>query len=262
MDDFSHLEAQMGQDVHELHNFLWTPGWEGDEDRLQKSLQQQAGELDAFLGAEGTLEDNTKALTKDWGRNRSGEMLFELLDHTYKLTAATELLREGEFAKAAAQANQAAESVSIGVCANAGCFPLVEQWEGGEITFGTYVGELAKVLGEKGLAPSGRIGTQPTRRSCRRWERGPPSRGRCGSRWLGCSCARLWMPRPRSPTGPCQGSSFGSHAACDREYRYTRLRSCASLCQASCATLDTFSWGSRTWIARSPSTATCWASRW
>ncbi|MEE8198231.1 MAG: hypothetical protein V3R48_00760 [Thermoplasmata archaeon] len=154
MDDFSHLEAQMGQDVHELHNFLWTPGWEGDEDRLQKSLQQQAGELDAFLGAEGTLEDNTKALTKDWGRNRSGEMLFELLDHTYTLTAATELLREGEFAKAAAQANQAAESVSIGVCANAGCFPLVEQWEGGEISFGTYVGELAKVLDEKGLSPS------------------------------------------------------------------------------------------------------------
>lgn len=154
MGDFSRLEAQMGQDVHELHNFLWTPGWKGDEGRLQESLRQQAGELDAFLGAGGTLAENTTALTKDWGRNRSGEMLFELLDHTYALTAATELLRRGEFAKAAAQANQAAESVSIGICANAGAFPLVERWEGGEITFATYAGELAKVLGEKGLSPS------------------------------------------------------------------------------------------------------------
>lgn len=154
MDDFSRLEAQMGQDVHELHNYLWTPGWKGDEERLQKSLREEAGKLDAFLEAEGTLEANAKALTKDWGRGRSGEMLFELLNHTYKLTAATELLRQGEFAKAAAQANDAAESVSIGVCANAGCFPLVEQWEGGEISFGTYAAELSKALGEKGLSPS------------------------------------------------------------------------------------------------------------
>ncbi|MEE9174037.1 MAG: hypothetical protein V3U30_03565 [Thermoplasmata archaeon] len=154
MGDFSRLEAQMGQDVHELHNFLWTPGWKGDEGRLQESLRQQAGELDAFLGAGGILEENTAALTKDWGRNRSGEMLFELLDHTYTLTAATELLRRDEFAKAASRANEAAESVSIGICASAGAFPLVEQWERGEITFATYVRELAKALGEKGLSPS------------------------------------------------------------------------------------------------------------
>lgn len=139
----------MGQDVHELHNYLWTAGWKGDEGRLRESIREGAGELDAFLGAEGSLERDTQVLTEDWGRNRSGEMLFELLDHTYTLTAATEFLRRGEYGKAAAQANEAAESVSIGICANADCFALVEQWEGGEIPFTTYSRELAKALAAK-----------------------------------------------------------------------------------------------------------------
>ncbi|MDX1534826.1 MAG: hypothetical protein R3291_04330, partial [Thermoplasmata archaeon] len=99
---FTSLEKQMGHDVHELHNFLWTPGWNGDEGELKERLERGATELDAFLGAEGTLAANAKALTRDWGRGPSGEMLFELLDHTYKLTAASEFLRGGEFAKSAA----------------------------------------------------------------------------------------------------------------------------------------------------------------
>ncbi|MFQ5552287.1 MAG: hypothetical protein ACE5EW_00945 [Thermoplasmata archaeon] len=154
MGDFSNLEDRMGPNVRELHNYLWTPGWKGDEEALRGALRTDAGELDAFLAAEGDLARNAEALTEDWGRNRSGEMLFELLDHTYRLTAATELLKRGEYAAAATQANQAAESVSIGICANAGCFPLVEQWEGGEITFTKYARELVKALGEKGLSPS------------------------------------------------------------------------------------------------------------
>ncbi|MFQ5986319.1 MAG: hypothetical protein ACE5KQ_03070 [Thermoplasmata archaeon] len=154
MGDFSNLEDRMGANVRELHNYLWTPGWKGDEEALRGALRTDAEQLDAFLAAEGDLARNAEALTEDWGRNRSGEMLFELLNHAYRLTAATELLKRGEFVAAAAQANEAAESVSIGVCANAGCFPLVEQWEGGEITFQTYTHELTKALAAKRLTPS------------------------------------------------------------------------------------------------------------
>ncbi|MFQ6013613.1 MAG: hypothetical protein ACE5LS_08235 [Thermoplasmata archaeon] len=144
----------MRHDVGELHNYLWKPGWKGDEDRLRADLLEEARELDAFLGAEDALRRSAEALTEEWGRGRAGEMLFELLDHTYSLTAATERLKQGEYAKAAAEANEAAESVSIGLCAHAGCFPLVEQWEGGEIDFATYTRELAKVLAQRKLGPA------------------------------------------------------------------------------------------------------------
>jgi hypothetical protein len=154
MEDFSHLEETMGPNVRELHNYLWMSGWKGDEDALREALRTDAVSLDTFLEAEGNLARNVEALTEEWGRNQAGEMLFELLDHNYRLTAATELLKNGDYAAAATQANEAAESVSIGICANAGCFPLVEQWEGGKITFGTYTHELAKALAEKGLSPS------------------------------------------------------------------------------------------------------------
>lgn len=144
--DFSLVEERMGPNVRELHNYLWMPGWKGDEKALREALQTDAEALDAFLEADGDLAQSAEALTEDWGRTRSGEMLFELLDHTYRLSAATELLRRGDYATAASQANEAAESVSIGICANADCFSLVEQWEGGEITFATYTRELARVL--------------------------------------------------------------------------------------------------------------------
>lgn len=154
MGDFSHLEERMGRNVGQLHDFLWRPGWNGDDIALREELRADARELDAFLGAGGSLERSAEALTEDWGRNREAEMLFELLHHAYDLTAATEFLKRGEFSKAAAHANEAAESVSIGICANAGCFPLVEQWEGGEIDFATYTRELAAALAAKDLAPA------------------------------------------------------------------------------------------------------------
>lgn len=142
----------MGQNVGQLHDFLWRPGWDGDDGTLREDLRADARELDAFLGAGGSLERSAEALTEDWGRNRAGEMLFELLHHAYDLTTATELLKRGEYAQAASHANEAAESVSIGICAHLGCFPLVEQWEGGEIDFATYAQELTKALAAKDLA--------------------------------------------------------------------------------------------------------------
>ena len=52
-------------------------------------------------------------------------------------------------------AAEAAESMSISVCANAGCFEFVEEWEGGKTDFDTYAAKLAGFLEGKGIARAG-----------------------------------------------------------------------------------------------------------
>ncbi|MEE9236811.1 MAG: hypothetical protein V3U52_03375 [Thermoplasmata archaeon] len=151
MEDFATFDERMGHDLRQLHDYLWSPGWKGDEARLRTDLLERSRELDAFLGADGRLQKNSEALDKNWGRGPKGEALFELLHHTYTLTAATEKLRNGDYQAAAAHAADVAESVSIGICANAGCFPLVEEWESKRIDFETYASKLADALEAKGI---------------------------------------------------------------------------------------------------------------
>lgn len=151
MEDFATLDERMGHHLRQLHDYLWSPGWKGDEARLRTDLLQESRELDAFLGADGRLQKNSEALDKNWGRGPKGEALFELLHHAYTLTAATEKLRNGDYQAAAAHAADVAESVSIGICANAGCFPIVEEWESKSIDFETYASKLADALEAKGI---------------------------------------------------------------------------------------------------------------
>ncbi len=151
MTEFAALEKRLSRDVGALHDYLWVPDWKGDSEQLRKDIREEAEELDAFLEAGGKLLRNVDVLAGGLGRGHRGEALFELLHHTFGLTAATEMVRNREFKGAAARAADVAESVSIGVCASAGCFPLVEEWEGGKIDFETYAGKVVAALEEKGV---------------------------------------------------------------------------------------------------------------
>ncbi len=151
MTEFAALDKRMSRDVSALHDFLWVPNWKGDGDQLRSSLLEEAQELDTFLEAEGILLKNAQKLAASWGRGPEGEALFELLSHTYTLTSAAEMAKNREYQGAAARAAKVAESVSIGVCVSAGCFPIVEEWERGEADFDAYVGKLEAALEEKGV---------------------------------------------------------------------------------------------------------------
>lgn len=141
----------MARDVSELHDYLWSPKWSGDEVELRSRVLSDAKDLDGFIGAGGALTQNTEALTKDWGRGPAGEALFELLNHTYSMTAARELLKAREYQDAAEEGAKVAESSSIGVCAAAGCFDLVEDWERGGGDFETYTMKLSQALEGKDI---------------------------------------------------------------------------------------------------------------
>ena len=92
-------------------------------------------------------EPLAKGLTKPG----NGESLFELLDHSWGLGSATVLASKRDFRGAAGRAKEVVGSASIGVCANAGCFEFVEEWEGGKTDFDTYAGKLAAFLEPKGI---------------------------------------------------------------------------------------------------------------
>ncbi len=145
----------MGRDVKALHDFLWAPAWKGDPDQLEANLREEAEELDAHLGAEGALSRNVEKLTEAWGeeewRRQQAPALFELLHHTFGLASAVDMQGRREYQGAATNAAEVAESVSIGLCGAAGCFPLVEEWEGGRIDGETFAKELSQVLAQKGI---------------------------------------------------------------------------------------------------------------
>lgn len=159
MTDFAALEKRMTRDVKALHGYLWVPDWRGDPDQLRSNLLEEAEELDAHLEAEGVLLRNVQDLTEEWGeeawKQGPASALFELLHHTFGLAAATAMQARREYQGAAVHAADVAESVSIGLCSAAGCFPLVEEWEGGAIDAETYCRGLAKALREKGIERAG-----------------------------------------------------------------------------------------------------------
>jgi hypothetical protein len=149
---FSSLDRQLAPAVRELHDYLWSPGWAGDESKLRANLLRGAKSLDGFLRAGGRLRRNAEALAKPWNREHQGSALFELLNDTLGLTAATEFLRKGKHREAVQRAQAVAESTSIGVCVAAGRFEIVEEWEARKVDFETYAGRIAAAI-ESRLIP-------------------------------------------------------------------------------------------------------------
>ena len=154
---FASLDRRLSRDVKELHDYLWDPGWKGNEAALRASLLKGARDLDAFLRAQGRLRKNAEKLAKPWSRDHQGGSLFELLDDAIGLTAATDHLRKANYRDAAVRAQAVIESTSIGVCSAAKCFEIVEEWEARKIDFETYSGKLADVLQSKFILEPGQF---------------------------------------------------------------------------------------------------------
>jgi hypothetical protein len=155
MAEFKALDKRLSNDEKALHDVLWHES-KADPTKLRADIQRDLRALDAFIGAGGKLRRMGAALDKAWGDPGAGESLFELLSHTYDLTAATDhLVRRRDPKGAGEHVAEAVESVSIGVCANAGCFQFVEEWEGGKTDFETYAGKLADHLQSKGIERAG-----------------------------------------------------------------------------------------------------------
>jgi len=154
MAGFQALDKRLARDEDTLHDVLWQ-GSKADASKLRSDIQKDLRDLDAFLGAGGRLRRTGASLDKAWGEAGAGESLFELLGHTYNLTAATEHLRKKDYKGAGEHVAGAVESVSIGVCSSAGCFDFVEEWEGGKTDFETYAGKLADHLQAKGISRAG-----------------------------------------------------------------------------------------------------------
>ena len=155
MAGFQSLDKRLSKDEQTLHDVLWHES-KANPAKLRADIQRDLRALDAFLGVRGRLARMGAALDKSWKDPRAGESLFELLGHTYNLTAATDhLVRRRDPKGAGEHVAEAVESVSIGVCSNAGCFEFVQEWEGGKTDFETYAGKLADHLQSKGVARAG-----------------------------------------------------------------------------------------------------------
>ena len=154
---FASLDRRLSRDVKELHDYLWDPGWKGNEAALRANLLKGARDLDAFLRAQGRLRKNAEKLVKPWSRDHQGGSLFELLGDAIGLTAATDHLRKAKYRDAAVRAQAVIESTSIGVCSAAKCFEIVEEWEARKIDFETYSGKLADVLQSKFILEPGQF---------------------------------------------------------------------------------------------------------
>ena len=147
---FPTLDKRVARDTMALHDFLW----QGAKERgasLAPTLTKDARDADAFLRLGGLLRKNAESLAKGLEDPGRGESLFELLDHSWGLGAATVLASKKDYRSAADRTKEAVASSSIGVCANAGCFEFVQEWEGGKIDFDTYAGKLAAFLEPKGV---------------------------------------------------------------------------------------------------------------
>ncbi len=157
MASFRALEKRLERDELQLHDFLWSPGWKGDAAKLLADVVRDAKALDAFLRAGGKLRRHAESLAKPLSatNKEGGESLFELLSHAYFLTAAAEAARRRDYARAGECLEQEMGSVTIGVCANAGCFEFVTEWESRKTNFETYMGKLADFLEGKGISGVG-----------------------------------------------------------------------------------------------------------
>lgn len=159
MASFAALDRRMGKDVDQLHNFLWHPEWKGDGEKLMAKLVKDGRELDAFLRVGGKLRRHVDALLRAAreDKERRGPALFELLNNTYHLTAATERGRRKDYKRAGEHALSVVESDSIGTCSILDSFILVEEWEAGKIDFRAYSKRLADVLQTKGSGTAGQF---------------------------------------------------------------------------------------------------------
>ena len=160
MAGFQALDKRLSADEQALHDVLWQ-GSKADIAKLRSNIQRDLRGLDTFLNAGGKLRRMAAALDKEWGDPGAGESLFELLGHTYNLTAATDHLGRRKDPKGAGEhIADAVGSVSIGVCSNAGCFEFVQEWEAGKTDFETYAGKLADHLQSKGVFRAGEFKRQ------------------------------------------------------------------------------------------------------
>ena len=153
---FSALDKRINRDTEALHDFLWH-GEQKQEKTLIRSLRNDARAADSFLHLGGRLRANADALARDLKSSGNGESLFELLSHSWGLGAATVLYSKRSYRGAAERSKGVVSSASIGVCANAGCFEFVEEWEAGKTDFETYTGKLAGFLEPKGYMDSGQF---------------------------------------------------------------------------------------------------------
>jgi len=153
---FVALDRRINRDTEALHDFLWH-GEKKDEKSLIRSLRNDARAADVFLqiGCRGLM--NVDELAEDLQSSGKGESLFELLSHSWGLGAATVLYSKRNYRGAADRSKSVISSASIGVCANAGCFEFVEEWEAGKTDFETYTGKLADFLEPKGFMDSGQF---------------------------------------------------------------------------------------------------------
>ena len=153
---FVTLDKRIIRDTEALHDFLWH-GDKKQETSLSANLRKDARDADAFLHLGGRLRKNAESLAKDVSGSGNGESLFELLEHSWGLAAATVLRSKGNYRGAADRAKAVIASASIGVCANAGCFEFVQEWEAGKIDFETYTRKLSGFLEPKGYMDSGQF---------------------------------------------------------------------------------------------------------
>lgn len=153
---FPTLDKRIIRDMGALHDFLWQ-GRNEDESALASTLLKDARDADSFLHLGGRLLRNAKPLAAGLRDAGNGESLFELLEHAWALGAGTVLAAKKDYRAAATRAKDAIASASIGVCANAGCFEFVQEWEGGKIDFETYTKKLAEFLDPKGVLYAGQF---------------------------------------------------------------------------------------------------------
>jgi hypothetical protein len=147
---FPALDRRMIQDLGVLHDFLWQ-GRKEDASSFASKLLKDARDADSLLHLGGRLVRNAKALGLGLQDPGKGESLFELLEHVWALGAANQLAAKKDYRAAAIRAKDAVSSATIGVCANAGCFEFVEEWESGKIDFETFTKKVAEFLEPKGV---------------------------------------------------------------------------------------------------------------
>lgn len=154
---FAALDKRINRDTEQLHDHLWHSQGKKDPTKLRANLGRDVRDADAFLRLGGKLRKNANALIDAWAAPGAGESLFELVEHSWGLAAATVLAGRGEYKRAAERCKNVIASASIGVCANVGCFEYVEEWEAGKIDFETYTGKLADFLEAKGIVAAGQF---------------------------------------------------------------------------------------------------------
>src|SRR5438094_9500040 len=87
------------RDAEPLHDFLWH-GEKKDETSLSAKLRKDGRDADAFSHLGGRLRKNAESLAQDLTSSGKGESLFELLEHSWGLAAATVLLAKANYREA------------------------------------------------------------------------------------------------------------------------------------------------------------------